>query len=66
MRDLAARLDDLIDGPLITGRRLSGEETWLGPTARALEDDLYAMHRRLLNAAEDQRWRDRRRRDALS
>lgn len=64
MRDLAARLDELIDGPLTTGRRLCGEETWLGPTARALDDDLRAMHRRLLDAAEDRRWRDRRLCDA--
>jgi len=65
VRDLAARLDDLIDGPLTTSRRLCGAETWLGPTARALEDDLHAMSRRLQVAVEDLRWRDRRHRDAL-
>ena len=65
VRDLAARLDDLIDGTLTTCRRLCGQETWLGPTARALEDDLHAMHHRLLTAAEDSRWHDRRHRDVL-
>lgn len=65
VRNLAARLDDLIDGPLAVSRRLCGEETWCGPTARALDDDLHAMYRRLQVAADDQRWRDRRHRDAL-
>lgn len=65
MRDLAARLDDLIDGPLATCRRLCGEETWLGPSARALDDDLHAMYRRLQVAVDDQRWRERHHRDAL-
>lgn len=66
MRDLAARLDDLIDGPLTICRRLGGEETWTGPTARAVEDDLSAMRHRLAGMAEDRRWRDRHHRDCVS
>lgn len=50
---LARHLLDVVDDHLTTTRRLADEDTWIGPAAQALRDDLRTLHHRLHRLAED-------------
>ena len=45
--DLAKRLDALIGNELADVARLAGPETWIGPVATDLDDDLHRSRHRL-------------------
>lgn len=50
---LAHQLLDTLDDHLVPTRRLADEQTWIGPAARALQDDLRVLERRLQQLADD-------------
>lgn len=50
---LARQLLDVLDDHLVPTRRLADEDTWIGPAARILRDDLHSLHRRLHVVVED-------------
>lgn len=52
-RDLAVRLTSIIDHDLTVVKRLSSEETWIGPTAESMRNDFRGLHHRLLLILDD-------------
>lgn len=52
-RDLAVRLTSIIDHDLTMVKRLSGEETWIGPTAESMRNEFQGLQSRLLLILDD-------------
>lgn len=46
-------LDEVVDDHLASVQRLAGEDTWTGPSARALQEDLQRLRHRLRRLADD-------------
>lgn len=49
---LARQLLEVLDDHLVPARRLADADTWVGPAARDLYDDLHSLHRCLQDVAE--------------
>jgi len=47
-RDLAARLNFILEHNLSAVQRLNNDDTWIGPTAQSTQSEFNGLHRHLL------------------
>ena len=47
-RDLAARLNFILEHNLSAVQRLNNDDTWIGPTAQSTQGEFNGLHRHLL------------------